>query len=76
MTIDGNHDNSDDLEDESLNTGSDKVYQNYMMPGLELYDAKVSINHWQLRDCLKHSSTDPGQLYYIYDHQILSLIHI
>lgn len=73
MTIDGNHDNSDDLEDESLNTGSDKVYQNYMMPGLELYDAKVSINHWQLRDCLKHSSTDPGQLYYIYDHQIRSL---
>lgn len=70
MTIDGNQNNSDELEDESLNTGSDKVYQNYMMPGLELYDAKVTINHWQLRDCLRSSSTEPGKLYYIYDHSI------
>ncbi|QLG73894.1 hypothetical protein HG535_0F04060 [Zygotorulaspora mrakii] len=73
MTIDGNHSSNDEVEDENLNTGSDKVFQNYMMPGLELYDAKVSINHWQLRDCIKHSSTDPGKLYYIYDHQIRSL---
>lgn len=73
MTIDGNQDNSDELEDESLTTGSDKVYQNYMMPGLELYDAKISINHWQLRDCLRSSSTQPGKLFYIFDHSIRAL---
>lgn len=73
MTIDGNHSNSDELDDESLNTGSDKVYQNYMMPGLELYDAKISINHWQLRDCLRSSSTRPGKLLYIFDHSVRML---
>lgn len=73
MTIDGGQNSSDELEDKSLNTGSDKVYQNYMMPGLELYDAKVSINHWQLRDCIRASSRDPGRLLYIYDHSIRSL---
>ncbi|GAV50391.1 hypothetical protein ZYGR_0U02470 [Zygosaccharomyces rouxii] len=73
MTIDGGQNSSDELEDKSLNTGSDKVYQNYMMPGLELYDAKVSINHWQLRDCIRASSRHPGRLFYIYDHSIRSL---
>ncbi|AQZ15872.1 YLR149C [Zygosaccharomyces parabailii] len=73
MTIDGGQNSGDELEDKSLNTGSDKVYQNYMMPGLELYDAKVSINHWQLRDCVRASTRDPGKLYYIYDHSIRSL---
>lgn len=70
MTIDGGQNSGDELEDKSLTTGSDKVYQNYMMPGLELYDAKVSINHWQLRDCVRASSRDPSKLYYIYDHSI------
>lgn len=70
MTIDGLHGNSDEFEDESLNTGSDKVYQNYMMPGLELYDAKVSINHWQLRDCIRASSERPEKLLYIFDHSV------
>lgn len=73
MTIDGNHSNSDEFEDESLNTGLDKVYQNYMMPGLELYDAKISINHWQLRDCLRSSSQQPGKLLYIFDHSVRML---
>lgn len=73
MTIDGLHNNSDEFEDESLNTGSDKVYQNYMMPGLELYDAKVSINHWQLRDCLRASSVRPEKLLYIFDHSVRAL---
>lgn len=73
MTIDGGQNSSDELEDKSLNTGSDKVYQNYMMPGLELYDSKVSINHWQLRDCVRASSRDPGKLFYVYDHSIRSL---
>lgn len=73
MTVDGGQNSTDELEDKSLNTGSDKVYQNYMMPGLELYDAKVSINHWQLRDCIKAASRDPGRLFYIYDHSIRSL---
>ena len=72
MTID-NKANQDEFEDESLNTGSDRVYQNYMMPGLELYDAKVTINHWQLRDCIKPYSRDPSRLYYIYDHSIRAL---
>ncbi|CAI4657250.1 CRL_G0038540.mRNA.1.CDS.1 [Saccharomyces cerevisiae] len=61
MTIDGTGQSKEALQDERLNTGSDKVYQNYMMPALELYDAKVSINHWQLRI---------SKLYYIYDHSI------
>ncbi|CCD26013.2 Gid11p NDAI_0G02380 [Naumovozyma dairenensis CBS 421] len=43
------------------------------MPGLELYDAKVTINHWQLRDCVKPCSTNPNKLYYIFDHSIRSL---
>ncbi|QLL31927.1 hypothetical protein HG536_0C00940 [Torulaspora globosa] len=73
MTIDGSHRNSDELDDESLNTGLDKVYQNYMMPGLELYDAKISINHWQLRDCLRSSSKQPGKLLYIFDHSVRML---
>ena len=72
MTID-NKSNQDTFEDESLNTGSDRVYQNYMMPGLELYDARVTINHWQLRDCIKPYSKDPSRLYYIYDHSIRTL---
>lgn len=72
MTID-NKANQDEFEDESLNTGSDRVYQNYMMPGLELYDAKVTINHWQLRDCIKPYSKNPSRLYYIYDHSIRTL---
>lgn len=72
MTIDNNS-TQDEFEDESLNTGSDRVFQNYMMPGLELYDAKVTINHWQLRDCIKPYSRDPSKLYYIFDHSIRSL---
>lgn len=72
MTID-NKANQDEFEDESLNTGSDRVYQNYMMPGLELYDAKITINHWQLRDCIKPYSRDPSRLHYIYDHSIRTL---
>ncbi|AET39279.1 Gid11p Ecym_4212 [Eremothecium cymbalariae DBVPG len=59
--------------DDDIVTGSDKVYQNYLMPTLKLYDAKVSVNHWQLRDCVKCSSTSPGNVYYIYDHSIRSL---
>ncbi|CAI4046207.1 Gid11p SKDI_12G1940 [Saccharomyces kudriavzevii IFO 1802] len=70
MTIDGTRQSKEALQDERLNTGSDKIYQNYMMPALELYDAKVSINHWQLRDCIKPSSTNQSKLYYIYDHSI------
>lgn len=73
MTIDRSIDSIEEFEDEELNTGSDKVYQNYMMPGLELYDSKVSINHWQLRDCVKHSSTSNGTLYYMYNHSIREL---
>lgn len=64
---------SDEFEDGSLDTGPDKVYQNYMMPGLELYDAKVTINHWQLRDCINHDSRNQSKLYYIYDHSIMGL---
>ncbi|AGO13719.1 AaceriAGL153Cp [[Ashbya] aceris (nom. inval.)] len=56
-----------------VSAGSDKVYQNYLMPTLKLYDAKVSINHWQLRDCVKCSSTGLGSVYYIYDHSIRTL---
>lgn len=59
--------------DDDINTGTDKVFQNYLMPTLKLYDAKVSINHWQLRDCVKRSSTTPGKLYYVFDHTIRSL---
>ncbi|AMD19009.1 HBR108Cp [Eremothecium sinecaudum] len=59
--------------DDGINSGSGKVYQNYLMPTLKLYDAKVSINHWQLRDCVKYSSTTPGSVYYIYDHSVRSL---
>lgn len=70
MTIDGTGQSKEALQDERLNTGSDKVYQNYMMPALELYDAKVSINHWQLRDCIKPGSMNQSKLYYIYDHSI------
>lgn len=70
MTIERNITDADEFEDENLNTGSDKVFQNYMMPGLELYDAKVTINHWQLRDCIKPSSKNQKKLYYIYDHSI------
>ncbi|CAI1606105.1 hypothetical protein SEUBUCD646_0L02130 [Saccharomyces eubayanus] len=70
MTIDGTGQSKEALQDERLNTGSDKIYQNYMMPALELYDAKVSINHWQLRDCIKPSSLNQSKLYYIYDHSI------
>ncbi|CEP61389.1 Gid11p LALA0_S03e01772g [Lachancea lanzarotensis] len=50
--------------------GSSKVFQNYLMPSLKLYDTRVSINHWQLRDCVKHSTSEPGKIYYIYDHSI------
>ncbi|SCU89664.1 LAFA_0E19878g1_1 [Lachancea sp. 'fantastica'] len=50
--------------------GSSKVFQNYLMPSLKLYDTRVSINHWQLRDCVKHSTSNPGKIYYIYDHSI------
>ncbi|EJS42706.1 YLR149C [Saccharomyces arboricola H-6] len=70
MTIDGTRHSKEALQDERLNTGSDKIYQNYMMPALELYDAKVSINHWQLRDCIKPGSMNQSKLYYIYDHSI------
>lgn len=72
MTI-ANNSTRDEFEDESLNTGSDRVFQNYMMPGLELYDAKVTINHWQLRDCIKPYSKHPSKLYYIYEHSIRCL---
>ncbi|CAR25088.1 Gid11p [Lachancea thermotolerans CBS 6340] len=58
-----------DFEDDG-SRGSDKVFQNYLMPTLKLYDTRVSINHWQLRDCVKHSSTEPGKIYYIYEHSI------
>lgn len=54
-------------------TGTDKIFQNYLMPTLRLYDTRVSINHWQLRDCVKRSSTEPGKVYYIFDHSIRSL---
>ena len=57
------------LEDES-GESSDKIFQNYLMPTLKLYDTRVSINHWQLRDCVKHSSIEPGKIYYIYEHSI------
>ncbi|OXB41766.1 hypothetical protein B1J92_K10824g [Nakaseomyces glabratus] len=57
-------------EDDASAPVFDKVYQNYMMPGLELYDARVTINHWQLRDCIKPSSGNHSKLYYIYDHSI------
>ncbi|EDO19346.1 hypothetical protein Kpol_1036p93 [Vanderwaltozyma polyspora DSM 70294] len=73
MTIDRTGNDNDALDDEKFNTGSDKVYQNYMMPGLELFDAKVTINHWQLRDCVKHSTSKPGKIYYVYDHSIREL---
>ncbi|CCH58214.1 hypothetical protein TBLA_0A04180 [Henningerozyma blattae CBS 6284] len=69
MTIDL----SDQSQDERVNTGRDKIYQNYLMPNLELYDAKVSINHWQLRDCVKASTSQLGTIYYIYDHSIRQL---
>ncbi|SCV05353.1 LANO_0H05622g1_1 [Lachancea nothofagi CBS 11611] len=68
MTIDEDFE-SPGLENDS-NWGSNKVFQNYLMPTLKLYDTRVSINHWQLRDCVKHSSREPGKIYYIYDHSI------
>ncbi|SCV04634.1 LAMI_0H17700g1_1 [Lachancea mirantina] len=49
---------------------SERLFQSYMMPSLKLFDTRVSINHWQLRNCIKHSSRHPGKLYYIFDHSI------
>lgn len=72
MTIDDSSrrlDGGDGDDDDGIGS-VDKVYQNYMMPGLELYDAKVTINHWQLRDCIKPSSLNHSKLHYIYDHSI------
>ncbi|KAL3232294.1 Uncharacterized protein RNJ44_04210 [Nakaseomyces bracarensis] len=74
MTIDDTSRRLDGIDGDDEDMGSiDKVYQNYMMPGLELYDAKVTINHWQLRDCIKPSSQNPFKLHYIYDHSIRAL---
>lgn len=73
MTIVRTHNGSNESDSENMNTGSDKIYQNYLMPGLELFDARVTINHWQLRDCIKPYSKDNNKLYYIYDHSIRSL---
>lgn len=63
----------DAYADDTLSAGNDKIYQNYLLPNLELYDAKVSINHWQLRDCIKSSSVEKGKLFYIFDHSIREL---
>ncbi|CCF59617.1 hypothetical protein KAFR_0H02080 [Kazachstania africana CBS 2517] len=73
MTILRHAGDCDELDDEKANTGSDKIYQNYLMPGLEMYDAKVTINHWQLRDCVKPSSVNGNKLFYIFDHSIRTL---
>lgn len=58
---------------EGISGDYDKIYQNYLMPTLKLFDSKVSINHWQLRDCVRSSITDPGKVYYIFEHSIRSL---
>ncbi|SCU93949.1 LADA_0G05710g1_1 [Lachancea dasiensis] len=71
MTIEEDIGTPESSEDSSW--GSNKVFQNYLMPTLKLYDARISINHWQLRDCVKHSSSELGKIYYIYNHSIRSL---
>ncbi|CDO94021.1 unnamed protein product [Kluyveromyces dobzhanskii CBS 2104] len=50
-----------------------RVHQHYMMNYLKLFDAKVSINHWQLRNCITVDTVNPGSVYYIFDHSIRSL---
>lgn len=59
----------------NLNVPSDgpRVHQHYMMNSLKLFDAKVSINHWQLRNCITADTLNPGSVYYIFDHSIRSL---
>ena len=52
---------------------SDRLYQSSLRSQLELFDTKVSINHWQLRDCIKPCSASKSSLYYIYDHSIRSI---
>ncbi|CCE62214.1 hypothetical protein TPHA_0C00570 [Tetrapisispora phaffii CBS 4417] len=54
------------------NTGYNKIYQNYLLPNIRLYDNKISINHWQLRDSIKASSNYKvnNNIYYIFDHSI------
>ncbi|SMN20679.1 similar to Saccharomyces cerevisiae YLR149C Putative protein of unknown function [Maudiozyma saulgeensis] len=74
MTIVGTPSGFNEWDGDSLGSISDKIYQNYLSPNLELFDAKVTINHWQLRDCIKpFSGSSNGELYYIYDHSIRSL---
>ncbi|CAB4254803.1 similar to Saccharomyces cerevisiae YLR149C Putative protein of unknown function [Maudiozyma barnettii] len=74
MTIVGTPSGFNEWDGDSLGSISDKIYQNYLAPNLELFDAKVTINHWQLRDCIKpYSGSSNGELYYIYDHSIRSL---
>lgn len=60
--------------EQSLNTRAPsnglRVHQHYMMNYLKLFDAKVSINHWQLRNCISGDTVNRGGVYYIFDHSI------
>ena len=74
MTIIGSPSRLNEVDGSPAPTpASDRQYQDVLRPRLELFDAKVSINHWQLRDCIKPCSTAKSSLYYIHDHSIRSL---
>ncbi|KAG0676568.1 hypothetical protein C6P43_004120 [Kluyveromyces marxianus] len=63
----------DQRRNSSAYSNKPRVHQHYMMHSLKLFDAKVSINHWQLRNCITADTLNPGSVYYIFDHSIRSL---
>lgn len=75
MTIVGTPSGFNEWDGDTIGSVSDKIYKNCLIPNVSLYDAKVTINHWQLRDCILPSSNGfiDSELYYIYDHSIRSL---
>lgn len=63
----------DQHSDGTFGTKGPRAHQHYMMNHLKLFDAKVSINHWQLRNCITADTLRRGSVYYIFDHSIREL---
>lgn len=67
------HSNSRAIDNRSEDTQQDPCLKR----GFDVYDARVTINHWQLRDCVKPFSsataTPVQKVYYVFDHSIRSL---
>lgn len=71
------HSDSRAIDNRSEDTQQDPCLKR----GFDVYDARVTINHWQLRDCVKPFSDDRTKataasvqkVYYVFDHSIRSL---